>query len=541
MKQMNYRTYLRVSLILSLGIFFTLALISSEVYGRLDMSRDKAFSISDFSRDLIEDLDAPLTISYYLSGRLERRVPAIAEIRDLLYEYRRISSGNISIEFIDPDEDASADPTAYGITPRELQVVENNEQTFAMVYSGIAVSYLDGLEVIPIIVDSSSLEYELSTRILALSGGGYQSVGFVLGSSDEDFSRYGSLIQFLSQYYEIVPLLSGDIFPPDLDTALVMGVSALTDGDLYQLEQMLLEGGGVLFAADRIGVDLEQNLSPREIRGVPAFSFLEHHGISIEPAWVLDGSNQVIPVQQQQGQVLVNSFQAYPQWPRIIASGVDQQHPLTARFSGLDLFWASPLTIRPDLIDNGARVLIRSSSDSVLDRTFSTDPAAGQTRLLQSMEAEGSFPLLISYEGPLSAYYEDAPAELGSLAFSDARQSAASSRLLVIGDSDFPTDLFQINNSTYNITFMQGVLEYLGGEEALLDLRTRGQRNTRLDALDNQMARNSVLAFGEFVSLILIPGAVIAFALTRYLLRRRASRKPGAVFGKKEPGESQDE
>ena len=166
---MNYRRYMQYSFMLAIIIFVFLALNADRFYFRLDFSRDQAFSISEYSKSVLRTLPNDVELTYYLSPRLQTRIPAVQEISDILYEYQRISRGSFRVEIVDPDSNTASSPEELGIAPRELQVVENNEQTFALVYSGMAMSYKDSLEIIPLILNSANLEYELTSRLLSLT------------------------------------------------------------------------------------------------------------------------------------------------------------------------------------------------------------------------------------------------------------------------------------------------------------------------------------------------------------------------------------
>ncbi len=520
---MDFRRYVRLSVLIILAIFTATAFLSTSVYGRLDMSRGKAFSISSYTAQMLSRLEERITISYYVSARLTARVPAVEEIIDLLYEYQRLGNGLIDLEIIDPDSAESPAPEDLGIQPQELQVVENNEQTFARVYSGIAVSYLDGLEVIPIIVDAADLEYELSSRIQSLTLGGRPRIGLMLGKVNEDPSQYQTVLQYLSQYYDIRLIPAGDQIPPDIEVLLVMGSAVLEDRDLFLIEQYMLSGNGVLFAADVAEVNIEDNLLSTDYSGRPAGGFLAHHGFSLEPAWVIDESNLLLPVQQQQGRVVVNSMQPYPQWPAILPANVEPGHPLTAGFEGLDLFWAGPVFPSEEAIANGARILAKSSEVSALDYDFLTQPDTGS--IASRPDSRGNYPLVIAYSGPLRAYYREAPSELTNVDFDSPLGESGESRLIIMGDSDFPGELFQTAASTHNIFFMQSIIEYLSGDRELLELRTRGQRNTGLNALATAQERNRVIAFAEILSFFLLPSVLASFGILRYLRRRAKSRR----------------
>ena len=535
---MNYRRYIQYSFILVIVIFLFLALIANSFYFRLDLSSDQSFSISEYSKDVLRMLSDDVELTYYLSPRLQTRVPAVAEISDLLYEYQRISRGSFRVEIIDPDANTGVSPEDLGIAPRELQIVENNEQTFALVYSGMAISYRDSLEVIPLITNAANLEYEITSRLLSLTQNQQLLVAVLLAKENPDFQQYQTMVQYLGQYYEMSFLQAGDDIPPTADGLVVLGMAQLDEGDLYAIEQFLLSGKGVFIAVEAAEVNLQQNLRATDYLDHPMVAMLASYGIQLGNSWIFDEQNLRIPVQQQQGNVLINRYQPYPQWVQVQGSATNGEHPISARFQGLDLFWVSPLTLSESLED--AEVLFSASPNSALVTDFLTDPAAASVAMLQAQDTAGNYALAVSVNDGLKAYFTEPPAQLINIVYADPLVASEESRLLVFGDSDFPSELYQTGGSSYNILFMQTVFEYLVGDEELLDIRTRGSRNRRLDALA-ETGKNTVLALARVFSFGILPAMIIGFAVFRYNRRRKKAKIPFSPATSKESLASNNE
>ena len=216
--------------------------------------------------------------------------------------------------------------------------------------------------------------------------------------------------QYLGQYYDLSFLQSGDVIPPTANGLVVLGMAELDEGDLYAIEQFILSGKGVLIAAEAAEVSLEQNLQAVDLGDHPLIELLGHYGIQMGKSWVLDEFNLLIPVQQQQGRVIINTYQPYPQWVQVLEAQANSRHPLSTRFQGLDLFWASPLTLSDGL--EASEVLFSSSPNSVLGSAFLTDPATAQNAMLQAQDTEGSYPLAVSVSDGLSAWFTEAPEQL---------------------------------------------------------------------------------------------------------------------------------
>lgn len=525
---MTFKKCLQFGMLLTLIIFFLLGLIFQQFHLRLDLSRDQIFSISSYSRELLGDLDDSVDVSYYLSQGLVSRVPEIQEISDLLFEYRRLSRGNLQLSIINTDNIEAGDensPEEFGIVPRELQIFEGNEETRTTVYSGIVIKYQDSMEVIPLVLNPEGLEYEISSRILALKRDTRPSLGVLLGGAGAEPRDYQSMIQYLSQYYDLQIYSPGDALPPSADALAVLGFSGLNEGDLFAVEQFILRGKGVIIAAEGTVVDLARNLAPENVSDHPMLEMLNSYGIRIEPGWVLDSQNLEIPVQRQQGRVMVNQYEEYPPWLGLTSSDVHPAHPVTARFQGLDLFWASPLTLSPGLAEEQTTVLLRSSSESVYAPEPVSDPAAAPAMMARAEDQRGEYALAVELSGPLSAYYPSPPDSLTrrGVRYPRLQDSGEDVHVIILGDSDFPGELFQSTGSSYNILFMQNLFEYLMGDEQLMELRSRGRLNMRLDAASSDLEFRRIVSLASFTGLVAVPGLVILYGFFRLIRRKRLS------------------
>src|SRR4051794_4960837 len=89
--------------LLVVGILILLNVVSIGVFKRLDLTHDKAFTLSEATRDTLKDLDAPVKVNAYFTENLPPPFSDNARyVKDLLEEYRAASHGNLSFEFIDP-------------------------------------------------------------------------------------------------------------------------------------------------------------------------------------------------------------------------------------------------------------------------------------------------------------------------------------------------------------------------------------------------------------------------------------------------------
>ncbi len=101
-KTAKSQTLLRVGIVLV--ILVLLNIISVRIFGRLDVTKNNVFSLSDASKELVRNLDDKVTVKAYFTEDLpapynnNRR----AILLDQLNEYKAYARGNLQYEFIDP-------------------------------------------------------------------------------------------------------------------------------------------------------------------------------------------------------------------------------------------------------------------------------------------------------------------------------------------------------------------------------------------------------------------------------------------------------
>ncbi|HLF27792.1 MAG TPA: Gldg family protein [Anaerolineae bacterium] len=169
---------------------------------RVDLTQQQEFSLSQTTKDLLANLQEPLTLRAYLSNNTHPLLaPLIPRIRDLLREYQIVSNGKVTAEVVDPAQDPAIEAEAnqtYGIQPTPLQVAGRYEASLINAYFDILVRYADQsttlnfrdlIEVEPrrdgtVDVRLRNLEYDL-TRSIKRVVYGFQSVDTVLAAMAE--------------------------------------------------------------------------------------------------------------------------------------------------------------------------------------------------------------------------------------------------------------------------------------------------------------------------------------------------------------------
>src|ERR1051325_11231116 len=158
--------YSTIGVIAMLIILIAFNIVAGRAKQRIDLTAERAYTLSQGTRNILAKLDTPVQIRFYCT-RGENKMPVFLKtyaqrVEDLLGEYRRLSKGQIEIQKLDPTPDSDAEDSAK-LDGVEGQLAEGGEP----VYLGLSVSMLDQKEAIPFLSPERErmLEYDLSRAI----------------------------------------------------------------------------------------------------------------------------------------------------------------------------------------------------------------------------------------------------------------------------------------------------------------------------------------------------------------------------------------
>ena len=99
----------RLQMVLTVVIVLLANTFAAQHFWRVDLSRDRLWSLDESSKRLASKLDKPLVVKVFFSRGLEAPYNNHEQfLRDKLEEYRAYAGGHMQVQVVDPD----ADPTA---------------------------------------------------------------------------------------------------------------------------------------------------------------------------------------------------------------------------------------------------------------------------------------------------------------------------------------------------------------------------------------------------------------------------------------------
>jgi gliding-associated putative ABC transporter substrate-binding component GldG len=515
-------------------------LLSLKGFFRLDLTRDKKFTLSQASIDTVRSLKDTITVSAYFTENLPPPYAQHARyVRDLLEEYLAASSGHFAFLFLDPaasetQEDKALkkemkrdifgrlirEPTSVetelselGLQPVEIRVIEDDQQQTKRAYMGIVIRYQEKHEVIPVVQNLSDLEKDMTSLMRKLTRIREPKLGLIKDAMGPQIEK---LSQQLRQNMAIVPVdlkQDGEI-SDDIDALLVVGPGEhFGDHGALKIDHFLRKGKNAAILVDRFNVDprtfQQQPVGPSS-KTHEVLDLVKGYGIEIEPSLVADASCASLNMQENRAGFMFSLPIKYPFVPELM--NLSSESPITKGLSGVILPFVSKLTITPK---EGfpINVLAKSSKVSWLEKEpLDLNPRRNWGDA--NIQPDGPHALVAEARGVLPAF------DANSAHKESTEAKPLESRLVVVGTSAFLWDDFL---SPANMVFALNIVDYLLADSALLTMRAREFTEAPLDAELSDGVRQTV----KFANIIGVPFLLVLYGLIRWRLReaRRRSLK----------------
>ena len=514
---------------LSIVAFVLAILVSSRYWLRLDLTKNKAYTISKVSRNLHREIPDPVNITYYLSDRLRTIYPVLGEIEDTLREYAAYSRGKIRLVVRDPVKAGlTSTVEELGIHPFQIDSVEQDQVSRSVVYSGIVIEYVDKLEVLPFVGSTNTLEYDLTSRIRAMVSNTERQIGVIVGDSfrnwEEDY-RYLNMT-LTGAGFRIRQLSPGDEIPDNFPGLFVLGgVEDLDELALYRIDRFIQMGGKVFFAVKGVYIDtVHGTVEARLQNSLGLLEMIASYGVIVRPELVLDRNALFLQYQTRTPQGMIQRrITRYPLWISVSRDNGNPLHPVSSNFGGLDLYWASPVEIMPPY-NVDAEMLFTTTREAWLQReNFYTSPEIPYMLEIEAAETRGAKILGAALTGTFPSFFRGVEKPLEDLP--DIPANARPSRIIVVGEVDFASNLLAETEAVYNLDFLTRAADWLVSDDDIINIRSRQPQTGRLDKITDSSKKIAAMRFSQTLNIIIIPAFVIAAGLFLAYKRRREGKK----------------
>lgn len=489
-------------------IIFSLLIgwFGSSIGGRLDLTEDKLFTMSDATIEILAGLDDLLTVEVFQSQDPPAQVSIVArDVSDFLEDFAAKSKGNVKLvhKYPDSDENAARKAQLLGVPEMQFNVQSQGELRIKTGYLGLSLTYADRREIVPFIAQLDGFEYRLASLVYRMLQQDPKRITFLKGHGEK--TTDGQLQTFamvLSQQYELTEIepAEGELLDlSSVDVLIIPGPTReIPENVRSALEAYISAGGKAMILIDRVNIE-EQRLMALTNRFNFA-DFVSKYGIVVEDDIVFDvRSNETLTFATQMGSVAI----PFPYWMRVPT--IDSK--VAGDVESVVLPWASSVGFLTDW-KHEKLLLLETSEFGAIDLSYRNNPdVSPNSQALTGVTGGELFnvQMAVAITGPAI----------------DSEQSTGDSgdfRIVVVGDSDWISDMV-VSQYQENLGLALNLVDWLAQEEALAAIRSKVISSRQL-LYDSPTHRN----FVQYANLIGIPTGVVILGLLRYLRRRNITQ-----------------
>ncbi len=441
-------------------------IVAIRFFLRLDFTQDNRYTLSKATKNILKNLEEPVTITAYFSEGLPPDIMKTRnDFKELLIEYKSVAKGNVEYEFIDPGKEQENEMKAQqaGVQPVIINVREKDQMKQQKAYLGAVIRFGEQTEVLPVIQPGAAMEYALSSAIKKVSVSEKPSIAYLKGHGEPALYELQQVKTSLSVLYDVAEVELSDTLDK-LQAYKTLIIVAPSDSvpakHLKQIDQFLARGGNLFIAMNRVEGNF-QNLQGTAVNtGIE--SWLARKGIIVESNFVIDATCASVGVQQQSG---FFNFTSQIQFPFLPIINKFANHPATKGLESVILQFASTILYTGD----SSKVFTPLAMTS--DKSGTLAPPVYFDVMKQWTKAD--FPLKNLTVAALIS---------GKLA------GDGNAKLIVITDGNFvvngqgqKTQRLQEDN----VNFMVNSIDYLSDDTGLIELRTKGITSRPIDQMED--------------------------------------------------------
>lgn len=545
----TYSLNSKVLTLIVIGILILVNILSVRYFVRFDLTENKKYSISDSTVSILHDLEDLVTVKAYFTSDLPAQfLPTKQYLKDILSEYEAYGSGNFDYEFVDPDESTedAQEAQRIGVQQVRMQVRENDSFQVKNGYLGLGIFYEGKNDAIPVIQQENlgNLEYDLTSMIIKMAQPRALVVGFLQGHGEHELSSappfpgaqsssdYQAVSQVLAKNYEVKAI---DFTKQDtlegVDMLVVAGAKRdLTDRDVFEIDQYLLQGGKAIFLIDGI-LQLADGIS-LQVLDTNLKTLFEPMGVIVESDLMLDNLSELTNFSEGPGRFF---FLQYPPFIRLVSDNFSD-HPVVAKIQSFVMRFVSSVTVNEIESLSYDKFVSTSPNSWHQEAPFQVDPTSIPPATLDQAGARsvavavsGLFPRISSAENvPALQRWEVGGEEGYELKFVEKddnrkgrkiiKEAQAEAGIIIVSDSDFISDRFLQNDQSALVVFLNMVDSLVLGDE-LINIRSKSLGGANIGELEN-----SEKALMKFLGILLVPILVSGYGVFRLWARRKEEK-----------------
>jgi gliding-associated putative ABC transporter substrate-binding component GldG len=546
---------------------FVLNFLASEFHSRYDLTKEKRYTLSKATKNLLTKLDDDITIEVFLKGDFPAGFKKLANsTKEFLGLAKELNGPKVHYKFISPQDDFPAtqgmryEDTLIGLgaVPINLTVQVKAGQENKRIYPVALIKYKEKQALVnlysggkrmitPVEINSAEalMEYQFAKTLDNLVRTQKPLVAYSAGNGEPADARSYSLQQALQQDYQLFTLdINKQKFIPDTFKALIIVKPSLafSEDEKFKIDQYVMRGGKLLLFIDDLHAEQDSLSYKPELvaydRNLNLTDLLFRYGVRVNPDLVMDLQCDFMPFgvggTQENPQFEFLHWNYYPLFESPGNHTINKNTGLVAgRFvNSLDTIKVAGVNKTALLFssNNSRRITTPALISLNENKNAPEDEKFKEKNIPVAFLLEGKFTSLFKGRTPKSIM--DSLAALG-VAY---KETSDDNKMIIVGDGDIVLNDFspkdgplpmglnfftvgsQYEYQFANREFLQNCLEYMVNNSSVIETRNK---EIVLRQLDSVKVKDQKTTW-QFINIVL---PVLLIILAGWIYQQIRKRK----------------
>jgi ABC-2 type transport system permease protein len=561
-----------------LAILFVINFLASAFHSRFDLTKEKRYTLSKATKELLKDLDDNVSIDVFLKGEFPAGFRKLANSTDeFLQLLKDRNSSKIHYHFISPQDEMPGTSKLYGDTlvgmgavPINLTVQKKSGESSNIIFPVAVIHYKGKHSLVNLYPGASGrisqdeinvaealMEYQFAKSLDKLIQANKPGVAYAIGNGEPIDGRAYDLVETLKQDYEfgMLNLQTQSKIPDGVNVLLIVKpTQQFTEDEKIKIDQYVMGGGKLLCFIDNLIAEQDSlSFKPETIaydRDLNLTDLFFKYGLRINTNLVMDLQCDMIPL-------VVGGTADNPQFEFLHWNYFPLFAPGSNKLLNKNLGYISGRFVNSidtiQVAEVQKTVLLATSSNS---RIISTPALISLNENKNAPEDEkfrqSNIPVAMLLQGKFTSLYRNRVSQLQKDSLTAhginySSESVADNKIIVAADGDIVlNDMLPVPNSspiplpmgwnkyTYreyqnqteygkafvpvaNRDFLLNCIEYLVNKPGIIETRNK---DIVLRLLDTQKVREQKTTW-QFINIALPILLVILFGFIYQRIRKR--------------------
>lgn len=557
-----------VHILLGLALVVMINVISSFWYGKIDMTEEQRFTLTEPTKETIRGLEKNVFVRIYLTGDLPASFKRLKKAaREMIGRMEALNPSSIEYVFTDPSEGTTKEVNKFrrlmsdkGIYPIEISVMKNNEHVQKLIYPYAEFTVDDRSQFINILEPQGGgngqeevlnnsvnlLEYKFAKAFQNTYVNIEPIVMFSQGHGEYPPLKVASVKNALEKSYRTGFLNMDSIFhiSDKVDVLIIARpLKPFSEKKKFMIDQYVMNGGKIIWLIDKLYITLDS------MRGNEVFypkvidlnlsDLFFRYGFRVNDNVILDLNCSKIPLStgMQGNRPQIRLFDWYYH-PVIVPSGKSE---ITKSLGPVNLKAPSTFdTIKTEYNVKKTPFLFTSEYSRIQRFPFGMSFKMLRYDPNLSLYDNGPYPTALLLEGEFSSLYQNRISKSMEEGLEELdmefKPKSSPTRMLLVTDGNIienevnpATDEYRMagynkyNRTLYaNQQFLLNAVEYLINPDGIFKARNRDIKIRLLNTIKayNEKTYWQVLNIGTPLLVLIVFGLIF-----RFLRKRKYSVK----------------